>query len=441
MGSFGEQMLVVLLLLFLPQDSSSVFLNFKKGVDYKYRIDTESTLAKVDTPFNVGAQVSFQHVEDTETGQVCLLTVHSMIWHHGTESAIATQHYDFSQWFSFEISGRGEITRVWYPPQEVIEVINIKKGIVSFLAAKLHHNHEVGRPNDDKWNYVTNETGHEGEHEALYSAEPHEDGLKFTKIRQGHPVMGLDPDDSRMHKEIYFKHDGDVPHRVLIKEKVTSARKSRPGFDVHEGTRGTHFVNEQEKVDLPEMSTNAESEFTLIGLRHTEPVTPPPELLEDTIHATQHRTWTPQGPQLNLTYAQDLIRQDVVCLRKLVIKRAHPKKDVLPCYTSLKNTLSKLSNEDLLTVVDSYFNQPNLATKRIDRAHLMDAVSDLHTDFTEDLIMDYVFLSDRPDKMIIERILVHYVGTDVLPPKRLVDFLESVSFYPEIYDGVWVLYF
>ncbi|XP_066265951.1 uncharacterized protein [Branchiostoma lanceolatum] len=431
--------LLLLLLLLLPDLSTSTFLNFKKGVDYKYRIETESELSNVDDPFHLGAQVSFQHLVDTDAGQECLLKVHSMIYQHVNERAVATEHFEFSKWFSFEISGRGEIFNVWYPPDEKPEVINIKKGIISFFAGKLHHNHEVGRANEDRWSYVTNETGHEGDHQATYSAEPHEGGVKFTKQREGHPAFEH-KSDTRLHKELYFKKDGEVPHRVLIKEKFSSPKKNQPGYDVHKGTRGGNFVNEPEDIDIPEMSTSAESEFTLIGLSHSEPPSRPEGLYQDAITVSQRKHKVPIGPPLNLTEVRKPIQQDLTCLRKLIIKRGSNKKDIIPCYTHLRETLERLTNEDLVTVVDFYFNQSSrYAAKRLDKYHLMDAVADQHTDFTDDLVVDYVLLADEPDKDLIERVLVHYVAIDEPIPQRFIRTLENLAFFPDEYDEVYLI--
>ncbi|XP_078663798.1 uncharacterized protein LOC144906941 [Branchiostoma floridae x Branchiostoma belcheri] len=318
-----------LVLLLLPASSTATFLNFKDGVEYKYKIETESKLSNVEDPFHLGAQVSFQHLKDTDKGQECLLKVHSLTWQHVNNRGAATEQYDFSQWFSFEISGRGEIYNVWYPPKEKAEVVNIKKGLVSFFAGKLHHNHEVGKANEDRWSYVTNETGHEGDHQATYSAEPHEGGVKFTKQREGHPAF-QHKSDTRLHKELYFKKDGEVPHRVLIKEKFSSPTESQPGFDVHEGSRGGRFVNEPEKMEIPEMSTSAESEFNLIGLSHAKPAPRPEGLYQDAITVSQHKLKVPTGPRLNLTDVRKPIQQDLTCLRKLIIKRRGKKSLIRP---------------------------------------------------------------------------------------------------------------
>ncbi|KAI8487133.1 hypothetical protein Bbelb_352030, partial [Branchiostoma belcheri] len=508
-----------LVLLLLPASSTATFLNFKDGVEYKYKIETESKLSNVEDPFHLGAQrsyvvstynslttcatndarnrsrpgvacrphsytlrnrasdvrrrhsfptfsekrsrrsqkrtdkkhVSFQHLKDTDKGQECLLKVHSLTWQHVNNRGAATEQYDFSQcgvvWrsgrvlgsdsrspgydsshatdlvplgkalyttfltslrFSFEISGRGEIYNVWYPPKEKAEVVNIKKGLVSFFA---------------------------GDHQATYSAEPHEGGVKFTKQREGHPAF-QHKSDTRLHKK-----DGEVPHRVLIKEKFSSPTESQPGFDVHEGSRGGRFVNEPEKMEIPEMSTSAESEFNLIGLSHAKPAPRPEGLYQDAITVSQHKHKVPTGPRLNLTDVRKPIQQDLTCLRKLIIKRrGSSNNDVIPCYTRLRETLERLSNDDLVTIVDFYLTQSSkYAAKRLDKYHLMSAVADMHTDFTDDLIIDYVLLADEPDKDFIERVLIHYVGIDEPIPQRFIRTLENLAFFPDEYDEVYLI--
>ncbi|KAI8485721.1 hypothetical protein Bbelb_365550 [Branchiostoma belcheri] len=189
------------LLLLLIYPCWADFLSFEPGVEYTYRIQTVSKVSKVEEPFHIRAQ----------------------------------------------ISGRGEIRDVWYQPSEDPEVVNTKKGILGFLSAKLHHNHEVGKPGEDSWEYVTNETGHEGHHLSKYSVERLESGLKVTKVREGHPAMGANS-ESRMEKHVYFNTGKKFPHRVFMKEKVSTPRNDQPGFDIHKETRGGSFVNEEQKV-------------------------------------------------------------------------------------------------------------------------------------------------------------------------------------------------
>ncbi|KAI8507104.1 hypothetical protein Bbelb_155430 [Branchiostoma belcheri] len=307
------------LLLILIYPCWADFLSFEPGVEYTYRIQTVSEVSKVEKPFHISAQ----------------------------------------------ISGRGEIPDVWYQPSEDPEVVNTKKGILGFLSAKLHHNHEVGKPGEDSWEYVTNETGYEGHHVSKYSVERLESGFKVTKVREGHPAMGANS-ESRMEKHVYFNTGKKFPHRVFIKEKVSTPRNDQPGFDIHKGTRGGSFVNEQQKVDLPEMSSSAESEFTLIGVSEARPVTAPVDLKRDLISITQGQII--RGPATNITQTKTSIRQYLVCLRRLALRNAAPSKEVIGCFTRLRDLLGSLSEEDLQSIVRHYFNMPDMPGRRERRA-------------------------------------------------------------------------
>ncbi|CAH1242184.1 Hypp6492 [Branchiostoma lanceolatum] len=404
------------LLLLLVSSCWSDFLSFEPGVEYAYRIQTVSEVSRVNEPFHIGAQ----HF---------LVNVPFLI------TAIQSEEHDHSKWFSFEISGRGEIAHVWYPPSEVPDVVNTKKGILGFFSARLHHNHEVGKPGEESWTYVTNETGHEGHHMSTYSVEPHASGFKVTKVREGHPAMGTDS-ESRMEKHMYFNTGKKIPHRVFIREKVSTPRKDQPGFNIHKGTRGGSFVNEQQEVDLPEMSSSAESEFILIGLSEASPVAPPANLKRDVIFIT--KVSKRFGPAANMTEQKAPIRQDLACLRRLALRNASPSKQVIGCFTHLRDTLGSLSEGDLESVVQHYFNMPDMPTRQLDKQNLINAVASFHTDFSDRLVVENVLLSPRPNKDIIEHVLPNFVGIDQPPSKLLVSTLEDLAFYPDDFDEVYL---
>ena len=77
-----------------------------------------------------------------------------------------------------------------------------------FFNDKYRYNSFVFLSKDNGWSYDCNETGHEGPHEASYSAQmaPGNDGIiVFTKTRRTHPI----PHGKSSHQKVrsaYFFH-------------------------------------------------------------------------------------------------------------------------------------------------------------------------------------------------------------------------------------------
>ncbi|XP_066300826.1 uncharacterized protein [Branchiostoma lanceolatum] len=180
------------------------------------------------------------------------------------------------------------------------------------------------------------------------------------------------------------------------------------------------------------MSSSAESEFILIGLSEASPVAPPANLKRDVIFIT--KVSKRFGPAANMTEQKAPIRQDLACLRRLALRNASPSKQVIGCFTHLRDTLGSLSEGDLESVVQHYFNMPDMPTRQLDKQNLINAVASFHTDFSDRLVVENVLLSPRPNKDIIEHVLPNFVGIDQPPSKLLVSTLEDLAFYPDDFD-------
>ncbi|KAI8485720.1 hypothetical protein Bbelb_365540 [Branchiostoma belcheri] len=177
------------------------------------------------------------------------------------------------------------------------------------------------------------------------------------------------------------------------------------------------------------MSSSAESEFTLIGVSEARPVTAPEDLKRDLISITQGQII--RGPATNITQTKASIRQYLVCLRRLALRNAAPSKEVIGCFTGLRDLLGSLSEEDLQSIVRHYFNMPDMPTRQLDKQNLINAVASFHTDFSDKLVVENVLLSPRPSKHMIEHVLPNFVGLDHTPSKLLVSALEDLAFYPD----------
>ena len=57
---------------------------------------------------------------------------------------------------SFDVSPDGSIVSVYYPPDENVDVLSLKKTLLGTLSSKLVFT------NESRWGYRVNETGHQG---------------------------------------------------------------------------------------------------------------------------------------------------------------------------------------------------------------------------------------------------------------------------------------
>ncbi|KAI8486031.1 hypothetical protein Bbelb_361310 [Branchiostoma belcheri] len=181
------------------------------------------------------------------------------------------------------MSRHGEVTDVFHPPDEELEVLNIKKALIGTLSARLHASDKVLEKRQT-WLYQLNETGHEGEHPSTYEVNPTPEGLVFHRTKHGHVV---DNAKAKHEKKITYSPELGVARTVVVDEAFTAPRETKKGFNPRAGLPGDPEKHKQlqgDHFDLPIMHANSSSHMTLVGMKpFADDVTPPSNLTTGSI--------------------------------------------------------------------------------------------------------------------------------------------------------------
>lgn len=425
MGAWRVGALVAFVLYLLIPNNEGRFINFKPGYEYVYSFNGHSTVNDVGK-FVVQAKVGYTNIQQRAEGQELLLKVHTFNLAPENDPNVKGADYDFSKWFSFVISPRGEITHVYHPAGEDEEVIVSKKGFAALFASRLHEEGEVpGKVGNEGFTYHITEHGHEGEHNATYTVAPSQEGLKFTKIRHGHPVQYARANYSKtMH---YHDFLGTI-HSVLIDESFKSPT-TPPGFDPHAGMRKIKAVNEFSTMAYPEMAYVSQGNLHFLT-RHVDKQEwrkPNKNMLTVSIKLGNIK---PRRKYLNVTEARKEIVGNLTCMENQPDQGA-PAQTV--CFRKIVDVLEILPDEEIINIAHFYFTklQPTVAKYRIATENMIDAYGVLATELAEKLLAEKIFLSPNPNHDYVKRVLTHVVSNDKPPSEFLLQTLEDAVFHKD----------
>eukprot|EP00058_Branchiostoma_floridae_P003025 XP_002588513.1 hypothetical protein BRAFLDRAFT_79466 [Branchiostoma floridae] len=139
--------------------ASANLVRLAPRTEYVYDYAAQSRLGDVAL-LVTSAKVHIRVLNITSDGQLCQLHIERFSQHANGKND-HSRHWDMSRWFSFLFSHHGEVTEVFHPTDEDLEVLNIKKALVGTLSARLHASDKVLKEGRI-WLYQLNETGHEG---------------------------------------------------------------------------------------------------------------------------------------------------------------------------------------------------------------------------------------------------------------------------------------
>ncbi|CAH1239172.1 Hypp5746 [Branchiostoma lanceolatum] len=331
-------------------------------------------------------------------------------------------HWNFSRWFSFLISRNGEVTEVFHPTDEDLEVLNIKKALVGTLSARLHASDKVlekGRI----WLYQLNETGHEGDHPSTYKVNPTPKGLVFHRTKHRHIVENAKVKDV---KEITYSSELGIARTVLVDEAFAAPRETTKGFNPRAGLPGDPDKNRQlqgKAVDLPIMHANSSSKMTLVGMKQfADDVTPPSNLTKGSLIITQ-----PKPPELDLEQIKAVLLGNLTCVRN------HPRKEEplqrQQCFLQLIALMDRLSKNDLGVLVYQYVKVSYSDSIEEENCNIMvDALGSLGSEAAQRLLTKTVLLAKGASGKLIQRMLISFVTITTPPVKDFVKALEELCF-------------
>ncbi|XP_045156811.2 uncharacterized protein LOC123523186 [Mercenaria mercenaria] len=411
-------------------------ISYEKGYEYVYRMNSTIELKDVQQ-FVATAEIGFVNIAINDSYQELLLVVHRTRFSPHDRPDINGQIYNMSRWFSFEISRRGEISNVYYLPDEEIEVINLKKGFAGMLSAKLHHHDEIDKDKGlNEWRFDTNEVGKEGPHTASYNARTTAKGYEFRKKRTSSPtrvVNGISDYEKtlQIHKEL------NTVHSVTLKETFTIDFSEKPGFDPFYASRPVHAVSDFSDMDLPPIQATSSDELRFFEKRpfisHLER---PLQLVNGSIqHDVKINLDTKFKRQEDIQMGISFIDRNMTCMRK-----APPEGSMklTTCFQNIVLNMKMLPDEELENVTNMYLFNQGKTRSSSDRLNYIDVLGAVETPKAQSLLLQKVIRNPLVNSQLYQRALLAIVSMDVEPLYELVDTLQILCLTGE-YQGVIIL--
>ncbi|XP_078617045.1 uncharacterized protein LOC144885150 [Branchiostoma floridae x Branchiostoma japonicum] len=397
----------VVWLVLLVGVTTANLVHLAPNTAYVYDYVATSRLGEIAV-FLTNAKVHVGVLNVTAAGYQCQLTVQTFSQHANGRND-HSRHWDFTRWFSFLMTRHGEVTEVFYPSDEDLEVLNVKKSLVGTLSARLHATDEV-LERGHKWMYMVNETGHEGEHSATYSVQPSADGLVFHRTKHGHAVQNA---QARHEKEMTYRHDIGMPHDIRVVEMFTAPRKTAEGFNSAEGLPGDPEKHQQlhgDTFDLPMMHANSSSHMTFVGMTPLSgDAILPSNLTNGSLIIVQ-----PRQPDLPLEGLEKDIVGNLTCVREHQTKDQSTTRST--CFLQLVKLISRLSEDDL-GVLSRRFVKVRYQDKTEEETCdiMVDALGSVGTESAQRLLTLQVLTAEGAPAKLIQRMLISYVSMNTPP--------------------------
>ncbi|XP_052806223.1 uncharacterized protein LOC128235441 [Mya arenaria] len=414
------KMKYIFLALLFGKEGLTSFIRYEPGFEYLYDIDAIATLHDVDT-FQTSAKIGFQNIHSNENEQEIRLHVESFIICSVKTNECGSQNEEFSKWFSFLLTPRGEINQIYYEFEEDSNVLAIKKGFVDMLSCKLHHMSEVEHEaHENGWKYQTMENGKEGRHNSNYYVNKTDEGYAFhkTRVNYTHSVKG---GSSSYQKKLTFHSESAIIETVKVEENLTLDISHDDGFDPYKGMRPSVPVGSFNNFDMPQIQAHSKDDLIFTGKRViAKHVQRPQHLTEANISDIPLKNVRKNYWGENATEA---ILSSLECLRKEPERGSHQSNI---CFKTLVNVLDSLEWNNLKNITDCYlkFPFPRKCSKRADQNHFADAVGSLKSDHSIELIAN-ILTGDLSPERIIDRILTAISASDINPSSKLLDALRK----------------
>ncbi|KAI8516750.1 hypothetical protein Bbelb_053310 [Branchiostoma belcheri] len=324
------------------------------------------------------------------------------------------------------MSRHGEVTDVFHPPDEDLEVLNIKKALIGTLSARLHASDKVLEKRQT-WLYQLNETGHEGDHPSTYEVNPTPEGLVFHRTKHGHIV---DNAKAKHEKKITYSPELGVARTVVVDEAFTAPRETKKGFNSRAGLPGDPDKHKQlqgDHFDLPIMHANSTSHMTLVGMKpFADDVTSPANLTTGSIIIIH-----PKPPELDLAQVQDVILGNLTCVRSH--RRREESMQRRQCFLQLIGLMDRLSENDLGVLVHQHVKVNCSNSIEEENCNIMvDALGTLGTEAAQRLLTKTVLQVKEAPAQLIQRMLISFVSMSIPPVQDFVTVLEDLCFARKI---------
>ncbi|XP_076086969.1 uncharacterized protein LOC143057543 [Mytilus galloprovincialis] len=213
---------------------------------------------------------------------------------------------------------------------------------------------------------------------------------------------------------MHYHKDLEVIHSVLIEEDFISPSRPSAKFNALHGMRKIKAVNEFSTMEFPEMRAISKGSLSYLTRRfERDAVTKPMLGLEEsTIHVTK---MTRKIPMLDRAKAWQYIKGNITCMW------TQPENgrtlEANACFFKIVDVLKSIPEDELVKLANYYFVELKSDRSRYVGAMniMLDAFGVIYTNFSENLLADYILKSPDPKPTLILRLLTHIVGKDNPP--------------------------
>lgn len=393
-------------------------LYFEAEYDHHYTYSSQSDILGMH---NVTTVIKFRirAVNETSTGQsLNLLKVDSFVQH--TENGYVADnpgHWYFDHNFYFVVGTDGIITLVHYHPDEVDEVLTMKKVLASTLSANV----QIG--DGDVWEYSSSEEDHAGHLDHEYTGERNPDGFRLTRSHQSsHNVH-------RSHnKTLQYDHRG-TPMQVDSLDNVTL--RHAPSKITRTSIEGVQDIEDEQTGEFPKIASISRTQVKLVvKSKHSEPTS-------HSMYDLHNDTITVKEKQQEKKYLLDInkdIEHYLDCANSISNKFDRNRTD---CVHNLRNLIHSLHKEDLLKLsYESLTRQCNINdTICTDQRNLMiDIIAREGSNESQLLLLDLVMRQPNVTEEDLRRCLFHSIALSS-PHLELVQHIEEICFGNDVQSG------
>ncbi|CAH1783343.1 unnamed protein product [Owenia fusiformis] len=344
----------------------------------------------------------------TELGRHIFIDIHlifpSKKWNQYRPGVHPTYRSTSTNWFHFRVNGYGEVDKVWHPHNETLEVVNIKKAIISQLSARLHMSNMNTR---STWAYYINET----------DTTDTGDKLVFDKYKpNGHTTV---PNSEGFHeKRVEYRKAKRVPEFVESVVNFTAPNKPVPGNQADTKLPGDpnkdHGPGWANDLVLPTMTVISRDYIKLTAILTTDDhtrIVEPGDLKEDYLEVKNHTTV--HKKPLNQIY-NDLMGNISMVAK---IPRADSAERLNYLQTAAK-LMRLLSDSDITVLAKKQLD--NNPKSKFDHAlqHVtMDVIGMMRTNHSMELIVEYVLKNVKSSAKLVAEGMVNFVKLEFPPPE------------------------
>ncbi|XP_061168902.1 uncharacterized protein LOC133178171 [Saccostrea echinata] len=382
-------------LLMICLFGKTVGYNYDIGYEYRYTYKAESLVLG---NFRVLTFIKFRvRPEERRNGSlICQLLVDSFTQSAGGRRKTNPVEYNFKKGFEFSISEDGLIKEIARHREEKMDVLNLKKVLVSVLSAKGKHGL------NDKLTFSNWEHDHSGYLLHDYAIQRTKKGYRIKKFHESTNQV------YRKHtKVLHYSHDGVIEY-VKADDKAIIQNKNK-----HKPPEARHSIPAEKEIkvetsgEVKDIESNTSTEVQLtnkIILKTTNSMSPLKEnvKIKESIVVQQEKS-----KKVGLSEVGQNIESNVACIQSF---RNEGNRSRTDCFVELVQIMNHLEKADYEKVALSELSKEcksndSMCSGRVNV--FIDLLFSEGSNLTQKLIIKYFLKSKNTNETNIIRIFYH----------------------------------